>query len=114
MNARAEWMALALLGAAVIAMVVADHWPAGQDATPPGATLQGATIPIEWRASLDPRMATTAEWALLPKVGPVLARRLDEASAAGADLRDRRQLDQVPGIGPSTLAGLDPWLEPQP
>ncbi len=59
---------------------------------------------------LDPNTATVDELEGLPRVGPVLARRIVE----GRPYRSVRELDRVKGIGPATLAGLEPCLLVRP
>ncbi len=59
---------------------------------------------------LDPSTATAEALAGLPRIGPTLARRIVEAQADGPfrspeDLRAR-----VHGIGPATLAQIEPYL----
>jgi competence protein ComEA len=59
---------------------------------------------------LDPNTATPEALAALPHIGPTLARRIAEAQADGPfrspeDLRAR-----VRGIGPVTLAQIEPYL----
>ncbi len=60
--------------------------------------------------ALDPSTATAESLAGLPRIGPTLARRIVEAQADGPfrspeDLRAR-----VRGIGPATLARIEPYL----
>jgi competence protein ComEA len=59
---------------------------------------------------LDPNTATPEALAALPHIGPTLARRIAEARADGPfrspdDIRAR-----VRGIGPATLARIEPYL----
>jgi Helix-hairpin-helix motif len=59
---------------------------------------------------IDPSSATPEALATLPAIGPTLARRIVDAQADGpfrspADLRAR-----VRGIGPVTLARIEPYL----
>ena len=59
---------------------------------------------------LDPNTATPEALASLPQIGPTLARRIAEARADGPfrspdDIRAR-----VRGIGPATLARIEPYL----
>jgi competence protein ComEA len=66
---------------------------------------------------IDPN---TAEWhalAALPQIGPAIARRIveeREAFAAGnpgvVPYRELNDLSRVKGIGPATLAALEPYL----
>ena len=61
-------------------------------------------------SALDPSTATAEALAGLPRIGPTLARRIVEAQADGPfrspeDLRAR-----VRGIGPATLARIEPYL----
>lgn len=47
---------------------------------------------------------------LLPRVGPVLAGRIDEARMAGIVFRSAEDLKQVKGIGPALSARLAPLV----
>ena len=47
---------------------------------------------------------------LLPRVGPVLAGRIDEARMAGIVFRSAEDLRQVKGIGPALSARLAPLV----
>ena len=47
---------------------------------------------------------------LLPRVGPVLAGRIDEARMAGVVFRNAEDLKKVKGIGPALSARLAPLV----
>lgn len=97
-----------LLAVVAIAMAIGLLASAGRrDRTRerrPGAPFQAAAL------KLDPNTASAEALAALPRIGPTLARRIVEAQAAGPfrspeDLRAR-----VRGIGPVTLARIEPYL----
>ncbi len=74
----------------------------------------GDPVATESELRLDPNKATPEALAALPHIGPTLARRIAEAQADGpfrspADLRAR-----VRGIGPATLAQIEPYLRFEP
>lgn len=59
---------------------------------------------------LDPNNLTSAEWELLPRIGPTLARRIILDRQKNGDYRSIRDLDRVPGIGAATLQQLKGYL----
>lgn len=59
---------------------------------------------------LDPNTAPADSLQLLPGVGPVMAARIVAAREAGAVYRRPEDLLAVKGIGPATLARLEPFL----
>lgn len=59
---------------------------------------------------LDPNSLTSAEWELLPRIGPTLARRIVLDRQENGDFRSIRDLGRVPGIGPATLSQLKSFL----
>lgn len=69
---------------------------------------QGASIPIGWL--VDPSTASRAELAMLPGVGPSLARAIILDRIARGPFRSIDDLSRVRGIGPARLAALRPWL----
>ncbi|MAC19365.1 MAG: hypothetical protein CMJ23_06730 [Phycisphaerae bacterium] len=68
--------------------------------------LRRAASPIEGER-FDPRMASVADWTLIPGVGPALARRLHEARPHGGAC----SLVEIPGIGPVTARRAAPHLQ---
>jgi len=62
------------------------------------------------RLELDVNAAPADELAILPGLGPALARRIVEYREAHGPFADLDSLLDVPGIGPATLAGLRPHL----
>lgn len=83
-----------------------------------GATWRGETIgapvrPDQLTLRLDPNHASLAELMLLPGVGPALAGRIvaarEKAEHQPAFTRVV-DLDSIPGIGPTMLRKLGPWL----
>lgn len=60
--------------------------------------------------ALDPNFASAVELALLPGVGPRLAREIVERRLRAGPFRDLRALRGVRGIGEKTLAKIEPFL----
>jgi competence ComEA-like helix-hairpin-helix protein len=69
---------------------------------------QGASMPVGWR--VDPSSASQAELAMLPGVGPSLARAIIAERTARGPFQSIDDLTRVKGIGPARLAALRPWL----
>ena len=63
---------------------------------------------------VDINQADWPELAQLPGVGKTLAQRIIRARTDQGPFRNRQQLLDVPGIGPSTLARIEPYLSPFP
>lgn len=61
-------------------------------------------------APLDVNTASAAELEALPGVGPVRAQAIVDHRAAHGPFDDLDDLDDVPGIGPATLANLGPLI----
>lgn len=59
---------------------------------------------------IDVNLAGAEELALLPGVGPSLARSIVEDRGARGPFRDLRDLDRVKGVGPGILARIGPHL----
>ncbi len=59
---------------------------------------------------LDTNSLTAAEWELLPRIGPALARRIVLDRQENGDFRSVRDLERVPGIGPATVRQLKGYL----
>lgn len=59
---------------------------------------------------IDVNLAGPEELALLPGVGPSLARAMVEDRVARGPFRDLRDLDRVKGVGPGILARIGPHV----
>ena len=59
---------------------------------------------------IDADRATALDFARLPRIGPVLAKRIVEDRSRRGPFRDLSGLDRVPGIGPSLLSWIEPHL----
>jgi hypothetical protein len=97
-------------GARVLLAVLAISAAAGLALGRRGLTRGAEPGVVASELRLDPNTATPEALAALPHIGPTLARRIAEAQADGpfrspADLRAR-----VRGIGPATLAQIEPYL----
>lgn len=69
-----------------------------------------APTPIDFRVDIN--QAGWPELALLPGVGETLARRIVESRDAAGPFRAPGDLLRVPGIGPSKLEEIAPYLLP--
>lgn len=81
--------------------------------------LQGRLIeieqaaPLDFQFTLDVNQANWPEFAQLPDVGEVLARRIVDERTRGGPFRGQQDLqDRVSGIGPRTLDKMSPYLRP--
>jgi competence protein ComEA len=70
--------------------------------------------PLEAKYLVDINKAEWPEFAELPEVGELMARRIVESRAADGPFRDHEDLRRVRGIGPLTLETLRPYLMPMP
>lgn len=59
---------------------------------------------------LNVNTATAEELERLPRIGPVLARRIIEYRETHGPFRRIEELEAVPGIGPKTLEELAPLI----
>ncbi len=60
--------------------------------------------------SLDPNSLSADEWEMLPRIGPVLARRIVVDRQLNGDFLATSDLDRVPGIGPATVKLLEGYF----
>jgi competence protein ComEA len=70
--------------------------------------------PLVARYQVDVNKAEWPEFAELPDVGEILARRIVESRAAAGPFADHGDLERVEGIGPLTLEKMRPYLLPMP
>ncbi len=70
--------------------------------------------PLTARYLVDINKAEWFEFAELPSVGEMLARRIVESRATAGPFGDHEDLRRVQGIGPLTLEKLRPYLVPMP
>lgn len=59
---------------------------------------------------LDPNSLTTGEWEMLPRIGPVLARKIVADRQLYGDFLSITDLERVPGIGPATVKQLEGYF----
>ncbi|HHS97126.1 MAG TPA: ComEA family DNA-binding protein [Chloroflexi bacterium] len=79
--------------------------------TTPYPTLSGGVAPTSTPSRIDLNTATAAELEALPHVGPALAQEIVAYREAYGPFRSVEDLLNVPGIGPSTLEEIRPWVE---
>ncbi len=95
-------------------------WSAAEEAEA-GSRLRAATSDSVKRAGLrsrplapgerlDPATAPADELQRLPRVGPALAERIVAWRTTHRPFRTLADLDSVPGVGPTLLAGIAPHL----
>ncbi|MCP3141899.1 ComEA family DNA-binding protein [Pyxidicoccus xibeiensis] len=122
MAGRTAALAVAALGLMGLGVVARLRWPDSAPALdcPPEAVRMGpdgiatcgdGLAPSGAQAlalgrRLDLNTATSEELALLPGVGPSLARRLVEAREEGGGFESWEQVDAVPGVGAAKLQTL--------
>jgi competence protein ComEA len=93
-----------------IGLVVALVGLAGlaQSAPPPPSPVEVLGPHVASQGPIDVNLASAAELATLPRIGPTLAARIVEDRLAHGPYRTIDELDRVPGLGPSTIAQLRP------
>ena len=88
--------------AALVALGAVLAWSVPAALAPPRAVL-----PRFEMLTVDPNTAPLAELEALPRIGPVLARRVVEERRRGR-FHDAADLERVSGVGPVTVAGAAP------
>lgn len=63
--------------------------------------------PLAWAGPVDLNTGTAADFETLPGIGPSKAAAIVEYRNAHGPFQSVAQLDDVPGIGPATLANLE-------
>lgn len=64
--------------------------------------------------ALDPNLATAADLAALPGIGPVLAQRIVAFREEHGPFKNIADLQEVKGLGPATLANIRSFIEITP
>jgi len=59
---------------------------------------------------LDPNRLTVAEWEMLPRIGPSLAKRIVADRQYNGEFLSINDLDRVPGIGAATVKQLEGYF----
>lgn len=115
---RAEAGVLLGLIALLLAGLVYRWWQRQQPVMPPTAeeAIRFREGAARMRQVLKPEplninTATPEALERLPRIGPVLARRIIEYRAAHGPFRRLEDLEAVPGIGPKTLQELAPLVK---
>ena len=100
------------IGMAVLALFLAGMllWHGYTESKP--LPLQQEHGSIAYR--IDVNTATEAELQLLPGVGPSLAGKIHAHRGNNGPYQSIDDLQQVPGIGQTTLNTLKPWIETSP
>lgn len=70
--------------------------------------------PLDAKYLVDINKADWPEFAELPEVGEIMARRIVDSRAAAGPFKDHNDLRRVRGVGPLTLEKLRPYLMPMP
>lgn len=74
------------------------------------ALVERAARPLATNERIDADRATALDFARLPRIGPVLAKRIVEDRSRRGPFRDLAGLDRVSGIGPALLSQIEPHL----
>lgn len=74
------------------------------------ALVERAARPLAPNERIDADRASALELARLPRIGPVLAKRIVDDRSRRGPFRDLAGLDRVVGFGPSLLSQLEPHL----
>jgi len=77
----------------------------------PYPTLSGGVAPTATPQRIDLNTATAAELESLPHVGPALAQEIVAYRQTYGPFQAVEDLLNVPGIGPSTLEEIRPWVQ---
>ena len=78
------------------------------------AVMERARAPLGEDDRIDPNRADAIELDRLPGIGPVVAAAIVSARDDGVVFTGPGDLARVPGIGPSTVEKLRPWLDFSP
>lgn len=98
---------------AVALLAIAWHWWQHQALKPRLIDVDRAPVLIA-DFKLDINQADWPEFALLPNVGEVLAKRIVADREARGPFKDWNDLRRVRGVGPKTLEQIKPYLLPLP
>lgn len=84
-------------------------------AEPPGLTCvlresMSTRERIALEIPLDPSIMTVEDWDALPGVGPITAKNIVEYRQCIGGFSSLVQLEQVPGVGPATMARIKPYF----
>ncbi len=93
--------------AAIFAFLLTRLYCAGVGSEAVGSEAAGRVVQLE-TVRLDPRHVEWRQLALIPSVGPAIARRVVRAlrSSSGTDASLRDRLERVRGVGPRLLEVL--------
>ena len=112
-----ERVTLTVLGGTALLALAVLVW---QQQHPPLTVEPGLAPPYaQWDRQLDAarrvdvNRATAEELERLPEIGPAMAQRIVEYRAAHGPFHAARELLDVPGIGPQTLAALQDYMTVQ-
>jgi competence protein ComEA len=100
----AAFLCLALIG-------LAGHWAWHRGQRRRLIDVDRAPIHVA-KFQIDINQADWPEFALLPRIGEVLAKRIVADREANGPFRDWNDLRRVRGIGPKTFEGIQPYLQP--
>lgn len=94
----------------IFSVIFAIEWVAAFWLGPePPEIARGGQIELSYR--IDINSATWVEWLQLEGIGPALAHRLEVDREVHGPYASIEDLQRVPGIGPSTLERIRPWLK---
>ena len=104
----ASLLVTALLALLTSAATASPSW-ANERADEP-ATRRASSTETAVRSPVDVNTATAEQLQLLPRIGPVVARRIVEYRSAVGPFRKLEELLNVKGIGRRTLEQLQPFI----
>jgi len=70
---------------------------------------RGSLSGVDAALRIDVNTASAATLAVLPRIGPALAKRIVADRQTNGPFRSLEDLERVPGIGPKTLQHLAPY-----
>jgi competence protein ComEA len=108
---RAEQACAAVIIAVSLAAMAA-HWLKELGRQDDVIGLEPTLPPIEYK--VDVNSAPWTEFALLPGIGEILAKRIVASRETEGPFLDHSDLRRVRGIGPRTLERMSPYLLPMP
>ena len=100
----ANWLA----AATVVCILLAGHAIYRLTNRESQKTVPASSEPL--RFTIDVNAATAAQLQALPDIGPKLAQRIVSDRQQNGEFRTIEELTRVHGVGPQTLANLEPML----
>lgn len=109
-----QWTLMTIATLALAAMLLSGNLPLRRPADPADAGAGSPLTDSPAGLTIDLNTAEARELALLPGVGPVLARRIVADRNQRGRFDSLEELGRVHGIGEKTIAGLRPIAQVRP